>query len=124
MQTVLVVHLAAALASVALGAAVLLRRKGTWTHKLAGRAWVALMAVTALSSFALASPALPHWHGLGPIHALSAFTLFSLATAVRAVRRGDVQAHRRWIVGPYVGLAVAGLAALAPGRFLSGALFG
>jgi uncharacterized membrane protein len=124
MQTVLAVHLAAALAAVALGAAVLFRRKGTRSHKLAGRTWVVLMAATALSSFALAGPALPHWHGLGPIHALSAFTLLSLAMAVRAVRRGDVRAHRRWIVGPYVGLVVAGLAALAPGRFLSGALFG
>lgn len=124
MQSVLVVHLAAALASVFLGATVLLRRKGTWAHKLAGRLWVALMAITAISSFALSSPALPHWHGLGPIHALSALTLVSLAMAVRAIRRGDVRAHRRWIVGPYVGLGIAGLAALAPGRFLPTALFG
>jgi uncharacterized membrane protein len=44
-------HLAAAALSLLLGAAVLIRRKGTPFHKVLGRIWVALMLAVAVSSF-------------------------------------------------------------------------
>ncbi|MBI4123904.1 MAG: hypothetical protein HY467_03290 [Betaproteobacteria bacterium] len=58
--------------------------------------------------------------GAGPsvIHLLSAWTLISLGLAVWFVRRGNVRAHKGFMVGTFVGLAGAGLGALAPERLL------
>lgn len=107
------VHLSAALAALLLGGAVLLMRKGTNLHRRLGRAWGALMLVTAVSSFWITRNGEWSW-----IHLLSAWTLVSLACAVYQVRRGNVRAHRGFMVGTYLGLVGAGAGALAPGRAL------
>jgi uncharacterized membrane protein len=116
MAPLIALHAFAALSAVAIGLAVLARRKGTASHKLIGRAWVALMAAVALSSFWIFEIR----HGAGPsfIHLLSLWTLISLALAVWFIRRGNVRAHRGFMIGTFVGLAAAGLGALAPGRAL------
>lgn len=121
MSLTLALHLSAALAALALGLTVLARRKGTTSHKALGRAWVALMIVVAVSSFWI----LEIRKGAGPswIHLLSAWTLVSLACAVYFIRHGNVRAHRGFMVGTFVGLAGAGLGALAPGRALYRLLF-
>jgi uncharacterized membrane protein len=67
------------------------------------------MLVVAISSF---------WIGGSLIHLLSAWTLASLALAVYFIRRGNVLAHKGFMVGTFLGLAGAGLGALAPGRTL------
>lgn len=108
-------HLTAALLSLALGALVLGRRKGTRSHKALGRAWVGLMLVVAISSF---------WIGGSLIHLLSVWTLISLAAAIWFIRRGNVRAHKGFMIGTFLGLAGAGLGALAPGRALHAMLFG
>lgn len=108
-------HLAAAILSLLLGATVLARRKGTTSHRLLGRIWVAVMALAALSSFWILDI------GRGSfslIHLLSVWTLISLALAIWFIRRGNVRAHKGFMVGTFIGLAAAGLGALAPGRFL------
>ena len=114
-------HLWAALAALAIGALVLVRQKGTRSHRLLGRAWVGLMALVALSSFwifEIRKGAGPSW-----IHLLSVWTLVSLTLAVYYIRQGNVRAHRRFMVGTFIGLAAAGLGALAPGRALYRFLF-
>jgi len=114
-------HLAAAVAALALGVAVLVRRKGTRSHKALGRTWASLMALVAVSSFSifeLRKGAGPSW-----IHLLSAWTLISLACALYFIRRGNVRAHRNFMIGTFLGLAAAGLFALAPGRLLYRLLF-
>ena len=110
------IHLTAAVLSLLVGAAVLARKKGTPSHKLLGRAWVGLMLAAALSSFWIFDIR----RGAGPsvIHLLSAWTLVSLGLAVYFIRRGNVRAHKGFMVGTFIGLAGAGLGALAPGRFL------
>ena len=50
---VILIHLATAIASVVVGGAMFLMKKGTPQHRLSGRVWVVLMAVTALVSFAI-----------------------------------------------------------------------
>lgn len=108
-------HLAAAILSLLLGAGVLTRRKGTTSHKLMGRIWVGLMVFVAVSSFWILDI------GRGSfslIHLLSVWTLISLALAVWFIRRGNVRAHKGFMVGTFIGLAGAGLGTLAPGRFL------
>ena len=94
----------------------LLRRKGTASHKLLGRMWVALMAAVALSSFWIFEIR----RGAGPsfIHLLSIWTLVSLALAIHHIRRGNVRSHRNFMIGTFVGLALAGAFAMAPGRAL------
>lgn len=53
------------------------------------------------------------------IHLLSVWTLISLGCAIWFIRRGNVRAHRGFMIGTFLGLAGAGLgAALAPGRVL------
>ncbi|HSU64191.1 MAG TPA: DUF2306 domain-containing protein [Burkholderiales bacterium] len=116
MQPLIVFHLAFALAALALGGVLLVRRKGTASHKVLGRIWASLMAVVALSSFWIFEIR----HGAGPsfVHLLSVWTLISLACAIYFIRRGNVRAHRGFMIGTFLGLAGAGAGALAPGRAL------
>jgi uncharacterized membrane protein len=121
MQPLLALHAALAALSLGLGVTVLLRAKGTASHTLLGRTWVAAMVGVAVSSFWIFEIR----HGAGPswIHLLSVWTLISLGLAVWFIRRGNVQAHKAFMIGTFLGLAGAGLGALAPGRALS-RLFG
>lgn len=123
MKPVVALHLAVGLLALGLGIAVLLRTKGTGAHKLLGRLWVAVMAVAALSSFALTGVA-----GAGRyswIHLLSVWVLISLSAGVLLIRRGDVRAHKRFMVGTFIGLCVAGAFALfGSGRALNAIVFG
>ena len=112
MQPVIALHVAAAVLALLLGAVILAREKGTRSHRLLGRTWLGAMVVVALSSFwifELRDGAGPSW-----IHVLSVWTLVSLALAVWFIRRGNVRAHRGFMVGTFAGLAIAGL--LAGGR--------
>ena len=54
---------------------------------------------------------------------LSAWTLIAMSAAIWHIRRGNVRAHKRFMIGTLLGLAGAGLGALAPGRFVSRLLF-
>lgn len=112
-------HAAAAAAAVLIGAAVLLRRKGDRPHRLLGRVWVALMAFTALSSFAI------YRESFSWIHGLSVFTLLMLTLGVRAARQGRLRTHRNIMAGTYAwGLIVTGLFTLLPSRLLGHAVWG
>jgi uncharacterized membrane protein len=111
------IHIAAATLALLGGALVLARRKGTLSHKRLGRAWVGAMTVVALSSFCIFEIR----QGSGPsfVHLLSIWTLISLSAAIGFIRRGNVRAHKGFMIGTYLGLVGAGLGALAPGRALS-----
>ncbi|MEQ9812589.1 MAG: DUF2306 domain-containing protein [Azospirillaceae bacterium] len=116
-------HALAALAALVLGLAQFALPKGTPAHRWTGRVWVVLMVAVALSSFFI------HTIGmLGPfsaIHLLSIFTLFALAMAIRAIRRGAVASHKGWMIGTFVGgLIVAGGFTLLPGRVMHAVVTG
>lgn len=100
MQPLIALHAGLAAVSVLVGAAVLMRRKGTRSHKLLGRLWVAAMVGVAVSSF---------W-----IFEIRRGA--SLALAVWFIRRGNVRAHQGFMAGTFAGLAIAEL--LAGGRHL------
>lgn len=110
------IHLAAAILGLVLGAVMLYRRKGTASHKALGRIWVGLMLAVALSSFSILG--IRNGAGFSVIHLLSAWTLVSLGLAVYFIRRGNVRAHKGFMIGTFLGLAGAGLGAMVPGRFL------
>ena len=113
-------HLATVLPAVPLGLWILLRTKGTREHKLLGRVWGVLMLVTALDTLLIRDLS----GSLNPIHIFSVVTLVSIPLGVWRIRRGDLKGHRQAMIGPYLGLVVAGLFALAPGRMLGNLLFG
>lgn len=110
---VILIHLITALAAVAVGAAMFLLKKGTQLHRMTGRVWVLLMAVTALVSFGIQSKGHLSW-----IHLLSALVLYMLALAVWSIRQRRISAHKRAVAGAYIGLVIAGMFALAPWRRL------
>jgi uncharacterized membrane protein len=114
------VHLSTALAALALGVVMVLRAKGTPSHRLLGRLWVALMSVAALSSFWLTGLS----EGFSVIHLLSVWTLVAMALAIYFIRTGKVKSHKRFMVGTFLGLAGAGTGALMPGRTLFALLAG
>ena len=116
----LVLHITAAIAALALGVFIMRSRKGTALHRTLGRVWVALMSVAALSSFWLTGLS----EGFSMIHLLSAWTLIAMALAVYFIRKGKVKHHKRFMIGAFVGLAGAGIGALAPGRMLYRFFFG
>ena len=115
------IHLGAVVPAIAIGITQLYMEKGTRIHKLLGRLWVIAMTVVAVSSFWIFE--IRNGAGFSVIHLLSAWTLISLACAIWFIRRGNVRAHKGFMVGTLLGLAGAGLGALAPGRFVAQLLF-
>ena len=110
--TVLIaLHATGATLAVLLGGyLVLRRRKGDLLHRRVGRVWMVDMYWVAFSSFGIKALTPGHFSW---IHGLSAWTIFSLTMAIRAARSHDVQQHRGWVVGTYLGLLGAGVAAVA-----------
>lgn len=115
-------HVAGALPALALTPVVLWRRQRDRLHKLAGYAWVAAMALTAISSFWIT--------GFGvvgpfsPIHLLSVAILVGLVSGVRAALRGEHDGHRHAMTNMAWGLAGAGLLNFLPGRMANRILLG
>ena len=112
-------HIATALLALGLGAANLFLAKGTFRHRAFGWAWIAAMLCVTLSSFWIREID----HGsFSWIHGLTAWTLFSMAVAIRAIRTGRVRLHAGFMTGTMAGAVVAGGFALAPGRFIGNLL--
>ena len=111
------IHLAAVVPAIAIGVVQLAAAKGTRPHKLLGWIWVLAMLTAAISSFWIME--IRRGAGWSVIHLLSLWVLFALAMAIWHVRRGNVRAHKRFMVGTLIGLAAAGVGALLPGRFLA-----
>lgn len=110
-------HVVGALSALILGTVMVVRRpRGDRGHRLLGRVWVLDMYWVVLSSFGITRL---HPGHLSWIHGLSAWTFVSLTMAWRAARRHQVQQHRGWAVGSYVGLWGAFLGAVTvPQRLL------
>jgi uncharacterized membrane protein len=116
------IHVAAVVPAAILGAYLLMRRKGTPVHRLLGKVWLALMVITALSSFFI--HALNMFHGFSPIHLISIYVLFASWRAFSAARRHDIARHRKAVTGLYFGgIGIAGLFTLVPGRIMSKVVF-
>lgn len=113
-NAVILLHLGAAVAAIGVGALAFAARKGSFAHRVAGRSWVALMLVAALSSFWIQTRG--HF---SPVHLLSVAVPLLLAAGVYFAATGRVLRHRRMMLGIYVlGLGVAGVFTLLPDRLL------
>lgn len=112
-------HLLTALGALALGIVVMSRRKGTGSHRALGWAWVLLMGSTAIASAFIRDYQHPNIAGITPIHAFTLLVSVNLPRGIWAIRRGQVQAHRKAMKGIFIGgCVVAGVFTLLPGRFL------
>ncbi len=121
---VLTVHIIAASLALGLGPFAIYRRRRDVWHKAAGYVWVVAIAVTALSSFLIPASIFPVAQGMGAIHLLSIWALWTIWFGVRDARAGRIAAHRERMAGLYwQGLTVAGVLTLLPGRVLNEALF-
>ena len=104
-------HAAGATLAVLLGGYnVLRRRKGDLLHRRLGRVWFVDMYWVAFSSFGIKELTPGHFSW---IHGLSAWTIISLTVALWAAATHRIEAHKQWVVGSYLGLVGAGIAAVA-----------
>lgn len=117
------IHVLAVIPAALIGGYVLWARKGTAIHRLLGRIWLALMVLTAVSSFFIHSINLIG--GFSPIHILSVVVLVAALEVVRSARRRNFVRHRQVVKALYFGaIGVAGAFALLPGRIMHETLFG
>jgi len=111
------VHIVAALLALSAGLALLAIRRGTPLHRWLGRTYACAMLLVAAGSFWIRGSG-----GLSWIHALSVFTIVSIAVAWFTIRRRNgprrVRAHAAWMIGTFVGLVSAGAFTLAPQRII------
>jgi uncharacterized membrane protein len=113
------VHTLAAAGALVVGTVVLAGGKGGARHRSLGRAWMILMLVVAVTSFAIRTSGHFSW-----LHLLSLSTLAGVARAVWAARARRIATHRATVFALYSGgLVIAGLFTLLPQRLLGHALW-
>ncbi len=119
-------HLATVVPCFLLGTILLLIRKGTRIHTALGKVYMVLMMITAFITLFMPARVGSQFLGhFGWIHSFSFLTLYTVPTAYRAIRMGDVKSHQRKMILLYFGaIVIAGGFTFAPGRFLYLLLFG
>mgnify|MGYP003980663713 FL=1 len=119
-------HLGSLVPAFVIGSYLLLNRKGTPVHKFLGKIYMGLMLFTAIITLFMEALVGPKFlNHFGFLHLLSLFVLYTVPTAYRAIRVGNIKLHKRKMVGLYVGaLLVAGAFTLSPGRLIHTWLFG
>lgn len=115
-------HVAAVLPAALIGPYMFWAKKGTPTHRLVGKIWLGLMVVAALSSFFIHEINL--FMGFSPIHLISIYVIFGAWLAIRNARTHRITAHKRQVLGLYLGGIVgAGAFTLLPGRIMNKVVF-
>lgn len=119
-------HLFTVLPCVILGGVLFSIRQGSFTHKVLGRIYMSLMTITAILTLFMSAEVGPIFlNHFGWIHLFSILTLYSIPTALLAIKRGNIKAHKRKMILLYAGaIVIAGGFTLMPGRYLHGLLFG
>ncbi|EHR72585.1 putative membrane protein [Burkholderiales bacterium JOSHI_001] len=118
------IHLVLAVGALVLGPLALRARKGSRLHRASGYTWVTLMLGAALSSVFIRDFRLPNLAGFTPIHILTVVTFVGVISALVAIARRNVQAHKKAMWRAYVGGCIgAGAFALMPGRYLGSLLW-
>jgi uncharacterized membrane protein len=123
-----IVHLAAALSAAVLGPFALWARlagkQRPKLHRAFGYAWVTMMVITAISALFIKSR-FAFWLHFSWIHLFIPATLIGLFFAFRSLVKGDIQGHRKRMLGLYLGVCLgAGVFTLLPGRFLGQLIWG
>ena len=113
-STAIQIHMIAALVALILGILMLLRQKGTASHKMIGRIFAALMFVTAFSAIFIRqlNEGRFSW-----IHIFVIFTFVALIETFYHIRKGNLKDHKRAVMGLFFGaLLIPGAFSFLPGR--------
>ena len=123
--TLAYVHLATIVPCFLIAVWLLMRRKGTPTHKLLGKIYMVLISFSSVVAAAMPAAVGPRlWNHFGFIHLFCIAVFVSVPYAVWAIRRGKVKAHAYTMSGLFLGgIVIAGAFAFGPGRLLHGWLF-
>lgn len=120
---IILIHTAAAVLALVVGAAQFIGRKGVRTHRVLGWVWAISMIVVATTSFWIHEIRL--WGNFSPIHLLAILTVISVPLAVLAARKHNVAKHKSDMTKIYIlALIVTGFFTLAPGRIMYRVFFG
>lgn len=113
-------HLATILPAFVIGTYMMFARKGNGVHRALGKAYMALMMITAAITLFMPAAVGPRLLShFGFIHLFSVLALVSVPRAWVAARNHDVKAHKYSMIGLYVGgLLIAGAFTFAPGRLM------
>jgi uncharacterized membrane protein len=96
-------------------------RKGAPLHRAFGFVYLALMTITAVTTFFIRS----HDGSLTLIHLFIPLTFFSVAAALWSARHGRISGHKQAMLGLYFGgIIIAGILAFSPGRIMHQFVFG
>jgi uncharacterized membrane protein len=117
------IHLLTVVPSFFLGAWLLLwSKKGTRLHRTVGFLYMALMSITAITSLFIQSIRPGHFTA---VHLFIPLTLWGVGSSLWAIRKRNVEDHKRAMYGLYIGgLILAGAFTLYPGRLLHQFFFG
>ena len=119
---VIQIHLAAALLALGLGIVMWRRPKGTKSHKLTGRLFMALMLITAASAIFIQEINNGHYSW---IHIFVPLTLIGIVQALWAIKNRNIKAHIGHVRNLFFyALIIPGVFALMPGRRLFAVFFG
>jgi len=99
--------------------------KGGVLHKKIGYIYMVLIFFSSIVSlFLKAYVGTIFLNHFGWIHLLSLFTIWTVPRSLIAVKKGNIQRHKRSMKLLYwTGLTLAGLFTLMPGRYLHGVFF-
>ncbi|MFM8375150.1 MAG: DUF2306 domain-containing protein [Phenylobacterium sp.] len=113
---VILIHLAFGVLALLVGAILMTGRKGARMHRILGWGWVAAVGVVATTSLFIQTVNPGHF---SIIHLLSGYVIVALPLAVAAARRHEVERHRRYMTGMFLGgFAINLVFVLLPGRLI------
>tara|TARA_A100001037_G_C15012909_1_gene572589 strand:- start:128 stop:496 length:369 start_codon:yes stop_codon:yes gene_type:complete len=107
-------HILMAILAVFLGLRNIISKKGNYTHKVVGWIWVIAMTYVSISSFWIKSL---NEGKYSLIHLLSIWVLICLVLGIYFIRKKKRKLHYAFMIGNYIGLVIAGVFTLLPGRF-------
>ena len=116
------IHWIAAVIALGFGIAMLVRPKGTTSHKRIGRGFIILMLITAFTAFFIREI---NRGSFSWIHIFIPVTVFASWEAIHYIRKGNVKRHKRAVFGMFFGaLLIPGLLTFLPGRRMWMLFFG
>lgn len=116
------IHIVTALSALVLGIAMFARRKGTPSHKIIGKLFLALMLIAATSAIFIRylNDGSFSW-----IHIFVPVTVFAAWETVHHIRKGNLRGHKRAVKGLFFGaLLIPGFFSFLPGRTMWVMVFG
>ena len=108
-------HVATVAIALVLGPVQFALPKGTRAHRVMGWIWVSAMLSTSIATLFIRDM---NDGQFSPIHLFSLMTFVGVPMAVLAAKHGRIATHTRAMIGLYIGLIIAGVTAISPGRLV------